>query len=278
LQKPTLIVVGADKGGVGKTTLSRTIVDYIDALQVSIRAFDTEYPQGTLKRFYPKTCTIVDMTSVSDQMKVFDSLNEKSVTLIDVRAGLLSSMLSSLRDMGFFELVKRDQAAFALVHVVGSSIASLNEIGYIAPFLTNGQYYLVKNYVNDTRFFDWDYKTYKSYFGEAPSANEIVSPKLNEMAFEQIDLASVPFTSFISNKDANGHNAEFSFVLRGYARHWLGEIWAEYDRVKLNEFVGGGRRFEPRRQQEAMESRDADKVSSLRFVAAGIDRKAESAR
>jgi hypothetical protein len=26
-------------------------------------------------------------------------------------------------------------------------------------------------------------------------------------------------------------------VLRGYVRHWLGNVWAEYDRIKLNEIV-----------------------------------------
>jgi hypothetical protein len=24
-------------------------------------------------------------------------------------------------------------------------------------------------------------------------------------------------------------------VLRGYVRHWLGNVWGEYDRIKLND-------------------------------------------
>jgi cellulose biosynthesis protein BcsQ len=31
MAKPVVIVVGADKGGVGKTTVSRTLLDYFDA-------------------------------------------------------------------------------------------------------------------------------------------------------------------------------------------------------------------------------------------------------
>ncbi len=57
------------------------------------------------------------------------------------------------------------------------------------------------------------------------------------MACEQIEIASVPFSSFIADKAANGKDAAYSFVLRGYARHWLGTVWAEYDRVKLNELA-----------------------------------------
>ena len=103
MAKPAVIVVGADKGGVGKTTVSRTILDYFSANNVPTRAFDTESPRGTLRRFHPDITEIVDMTSTADQMKIFDTLNtaKASVTVIDVRAGLMSSALASLRDIGF---------------------------------------------------------------------------------------------------------------------------------------------------------------------------------
>src|SRR5882724_10363404 len=92
MAKPIVIVVGADKGGVGKTTVARTLLDYFSANNVATRAFDTENPRGTLKRFHPDLTEIVDMTATSDQMKIFDTLNSAppSVTVIDVRAGLLS--------------------------------------------------------------------------------------------------------------------------------------------------------------------------------------------
>jgi hypothetical protein len=57
------------------------------------------------------------------------------------------------------------------------------------------------------------------------------------MACEQVDLASVPYLSFIANKKLNGDPASYSFVLRGYVRHWLGNVWAEFDRIKLTDLV-----------------------------------------
>jgi hypothetical protein len=27
-------------------------------------------------------------------------------------------------------------------------------------------------------------------------------------------------------------------VLRGYVRHWLAQVWGEFDRIRLNEIVG----------------------------------------
>ena len=70
-----------------------------------------------------------------------------------------------------------------------------------------------------------------------PELFEITIPKLNEMAYEQVELASVPFVTFVANKGAREAPANYSFVLRGYVRHWLGNVWAEYDRVGLTDIV-----------------------------------------
>ena len=68
MAKPSVIIVGADKGGVGKTTVARTLLDYFTAHQIPARAFDTEAPRGTLKRFHPAATHVVDINLVSDQI------------------------------------------------------------------------------------------------------------------------------------------------------------------------------------------------------------------
>ena len=239
MAKPAVILVGADKGGVGKTTVARTLLDYFGAHQTPVRAFDTEAPRGTLKRFHPDVTEIVDVTEVADQMKIFDTLGsaEAKVTIIDVRAGLLSSTLQALSDIGFIESAKKGQITFAVFHILGPSIASLEEITETSRFVGDASYFLVKNHINETSFFEWDPATYNSYFNKIKGAQEITIPKLNEMATEQVEVASAPYVSFVANKSGKGEPANFSFVLRGYVRHWLGNVWGEYDRVKLVDLV-----------------------------------------
>jgi len=237
MAKPALILVGADKGGVGKTTVARTLLDYFAAHHVPTRAFDSESPKGTLKRFHPDVADIVDATAVADQMRIIDTLSttDTAVTVVDVRAGLLSPTLRALRDIGFLDAVKKGQITFVVFHILGSSIASLNEIEDTAPFTTDARYFLVKNFINNTNFFEWDQATHASYFKRLKDAQVLTIPKLNEMAYEQVELASVPFLTFVANKNQKAETANYSFVLRGYVRHWLGNVWAEYDRVKLLE-------------------------------------------
>jgi hypothetical protein len=239
MAKPALILVGADKGGVGKTTVARTLLDYFTAHDVPMRAFDAESPKGTLKRFHPDISDIVDVNSVPDQMRMFDTLSttDASVTVIDVRAGLMSPTLRALRDIGFLDAVRKGQITFVVFHILGPSIASLNEIEDTSAFATDGRYFLVKNFINNTSFFEWDQATHAYYFRKFKDAAEITIPKLDEMAFEQVELASVPFSAFVANKGPKGESANYSFVLRGYVRHWLGNVWGEYDRIKLNDIV-----------------------------------------
>src|SRR5260370_35809807 len=103
MARPAVILVGADKGGVGKTTVSSTLLDYCASRKIPTRAFDTECPRGTLKRFHPGVTDVVDVTSVPDQMKIFDTIEsaDAQITLIDIRAGLMTPTLEALRDIGF---------------------------------------------------------------------------------------------------------------------------------------------------------------------------------
>ncbi len=237
MAKPTVILVGADKGGVGKTTVTRTLLDYLESQQIPRRAFDTEAPKGTLKRFHPDITDVVDVTSAADQMKIFDTINAAEVTVIDVRAGLLSETLSALDDIGFLYAARQGDLNFAVFHILGPSISSLEEISDTADYLGGAHHFLVKNFINNTTFFEWDPSTYNGYFKKIKGIREISVPRLNELACERVELTSIPFTTFIANEASDGSPAAYSFVLRGYVRHWLQQVWAEYERVGLTSLV-----------------------------------------
>jgi hypothetical protein len=248
MARPAMILVGADTGGVGKTTISRTLLDFFASRKVATHAFDTERPRGALARFHPGITDVIDITAVPDQMKIFDTIQSSSaqVTVIDIRAGLMPPTLRALRDIGVFDKAKKDQLNLAVFHILGPSIASLEEIAETAKFVGDARYFLVKNFATDTTSFDWEQQAYNSYFNRIKDAAEIKVAKLSEMACEQVEWASVPFASFIADRKANGEAASNSFVLRGYVRHWLNNVWAEYDRVRLMDLIDARSALRPR--------------------------------
>ena len=233
--RPTLILVGADKGGVGKTTTSRALLDFLARKNVLARAFDTENPRGTLRRFYPGITEIIDLSEVGDQMKVLDTMDSAAVkvTLVDLKAGSLSGTLRTFENIGVLDAARGGQFNLGLMHVVGPSIASLDEMGEVAKYTKDLYYIVARNFINETNFFEWDEKTFKKYFAGLSNAREIEIPKLNEMAYEQVDLAGVTFSNFIENKDPKGNDGKFSFVLRGYVKKWIADLDAEFEKLEL---------------------------------------------
>ncbi len=233
--KHTLILVGADKGGVGKTTTSRALLDFLARKNILARAFDTENPRGTLKRFYPRITEVIDLDNVAHQMKLLDTIETSAVkvTVVDLKAGNLSTALDMFSRIGVLEAAAAGDFNLALIHVVGPSIASLDEMNEVSVYTKDLSYVVAKNFINETNFFEWDDRTYQKYFAKLSDAKEIEIPKLNEMAYEQVDLAGVTFSDFIANQNAKGSPGKFSFVLRGYVRKWISDLDEELGRLDL---------------------------------------------
>lgn len=211
MNKPSVFIVGADKGGVGKTTISRALLDFLDASGVQSRAFDTEseVSGGVLKRFYPERAEIVDLANSDGQMKVFDTLNALSATVIDIRAGLLSPTLQLLSEIGFLD---PDKYAINVLHVLGSTQTSLDEIKPVAERLAAGaRHVAVGNRINATKF--------------AFPADALDIPMLGAAAVEAVDKANAPFNAFARD------NA--SAVLRGMVRTWLDRVFGQFAGAKL---------------------------------------------
>lgn len=205
---PTVVIVGADKGGVGKTMVSRTLLDYFKANDIEYRAFDTETPNGVLKRFFPEKTELVDLTDSDGQMKVFDTLGP-AFTVIDIRAGLLSPTLKLLSEIGFLDTTK---CKLVVVHVLGNTKNSIEEVKAVTGSIAASRYIAVGNHINDTKF-------------DFP-AGSLSIPMLDVKACESVDAASVSFNAFV--------NSDASAVLRGKTKHWLGLVFAQYDSARMN--------------------------------------------
>lgn len=205
------MLVGADKGGVGKTLLSRALLRRMS----SPRAVDTE---GALTRFYPDAVRL-DPSRTDDQMRLFDTM--PLLTLVDVRAGLLSNLLRSLRELGLLDDVERGSLALSVFHVIGPSTASMDEIAPTAAAVGGARHVLVRNHVSaDSQFFGFDPDLARRYLGDAPLLDV---PHLDDRAAETVDSRAQAFDAFVAD-DAN------SKTLRRHVRHWLSILDAELAR------------------------------------------------
>lgn len=222
---PLIVIVGADKGGVGKTTIARALLDYFTERGVSCRAFDTEAGAPVLKRFFPDITTVVDLAKSDGQVTVLDTLGSCPVTVIDIRAGLLSPTLRTLDELGFFKDVSAGKLKIAVLHVIGSTVASFAEIAVTAEALKQAKHFVVTNHTNEASFFE--------AIGGVPKealrdATVIDIPKLNERATEHVEATGMPFAKF--RKDEGQ-----SRTMRGYVDHWLTKVYEQLDSAHLTQ-------------------------------------------
>lgn len=206
---PQVWIVGAVKGGVGKTTLTRVLIDYCAIKGVNTRLFDTEISGGgNLKRFYSHA-KVLDILDSDGQMDIFDHLGH-DITVIDLRAGILRETIQTLRDIGFLD---QSRCRLTVFHVLGNSVASMSEVQDVTQAISGARYIAVGNRINDTKF-------------QFPTGSLDI-PKLTERATENVDALSMPFLAYRQHNVPN--HPPRSDVLRGWVNHWLENIFAQFD-------------------------------------------------
>lgn len=228
---PLIIAVGADKGGVGKTQVCRALRDYMDTPELKDfprpRLFDGQYPRGDLKQFHPEA-EVINITDIADQMKVFDTL--EGVTMLDIPAGQLGSTLRAFDDASLLDDVRGGSLQMALLHVLGPSISSLDEIGDAIRLLgTSAKHFIVKNHINETSFFEWDVNSDQAKALRALANVTIDVPHLDTVPNEAVQGAKLSFVGYVASKKSRTYG--------GHVAKWLKQTWSEFDRVGLGKMI-----------------------------------------
>jgi hypothetical protein len=232
MTSPLIIMVGADKGGVGKTHVCRAVRDYMEMPGLKAfprpRLLDGQFPRGDMVQFCPGA-EVINITDISDQMKLFDALT--GVTVVDIPAGQLGLTLRACDEARLLDDVRDGTLRMALMHVLGPSVASLDEIKDATALLgTAARHFIVKNHINETNFFEWDQDSSYAKSLRALADVTISVSHLDTVSNEAVQQAKLPYVDFV------GSGA--SRTLRGRVAKWLERTCAEFERVGLGRLIG----------------------------------------
>ena len=149
---PTIVLVGADKGGVGKTTTARALADWLRALKP--RLIDTQVPAGDFRGFYPQA-EILDLASTTAQMEIFDT--PAALTIVNIGAGLLGRTIATLDKVGILKDVRAGTMRLVLLYLLGPSVASLSEVVEANRTISGKlDLFFVRNHINATEYYGWE--------------------------------------------------------------------------------------------------------------------------
>jgi hypothetical protein len=222
MSRPTVVIVGAEKGGVGKTTVTRAVLDFLRNAGLEYQAFDAETPKGTLKRFFPDA-QIVDLEDSDGQMAVFDTIVGSKITVVDLAARQLSKTLKLLGEVGMMDAVRDGKLDVIVLHVLGSSVASFDEIKATAEAIQGSRYFIVTNHIADTAYFGWEGEEAQKALGLAEAVINV--PKLDTKAYEHVEQAAKSFADIA--RDYPG------FIVKGKVATWLKGVFGALSALKL---------------------------------------------
>jgi hypothetical protein len=223
-------LLGGEKGGVGKSLMSRVLAQYLIDHQLPFLGFDTDRSHGALMRFYSAYASPVAI----DKVESLDAIVEAAVDqpgrriLVDLAAQTHESLATWMEEAGVIGLADELGMKLFYWHVMDTGKDSVDLLRRLLDrFGTGLSYVLVRNQVRGA-----DFGTLEQSGEQARAigmgAHVVSVRKLNEHIVQKIDAASSSFwQAQSSDKDATG----LGLRDRQRVKMWLRDVYREIDEV-----------------------------------------------
>lgn len=229
----SLNFIGGEKGGVGKSVLSRVLAQYFIDQEKPFVAFDTDRSHQTLKRFYADYAheSVIDDYASLDL--IAEALVEKpeSSAIIDLAAQTFDPLARWVQDSDLFGVFEEMEVAFHFWHVMDGSKDSVSLLNKL--FDTYGEkprYILVLNQGRSGDFSIFEQSAEKKR-AEELGALVLPLPKLHEGSMKKIDQHNSSFWAAVNNTARDQH--ALGLLERQRVKVWLNKIYESLDSLGL---------------------------------------------
>ncbi len=223
--------IGGEKGGVGKSLMSRVLAQYMIDREISFIGFDTDRSHGALMRFYSGYASSV----LVDNIEALDSIIEAAAeqperrVLVDLAAQTHDPLVKWMDDAGVLNLADEMGMTIHYWHVMDSGKDSVDLLKKLLDrFGTGLKYVLVRNQIRGNDF------SVLEQSGEQARAMQlgarVVSlKKLGDSVINKIDAGSSSFWKAKNPQDPNGGG--LGLMDRQRVKAWLRDAYREIDDV-----------------------------------------------
>lgn len=225
--------IGGEKGGVGKSLVSRVLAQYMIDKEIPFIGFDTDRSHGALMRFYAGYASPV----VVDRFEAMDAIVEAAVEqperriLVDLAAQTHDPLVTWMDDAGVIGLAEEMALNIHYWHVMDSGKDSVDLLRKLLDrFGTGLKYVLVRNQIRGNDF------SVLEQSGEQARALQlgakiITIKKLHEGAINKIDAGSSSFWKAKTAQEPNGGG--LGLMDRQRVKMWLRDAYREIDDVGI---------------------------------------------
>ena len=223
--------IGGEKGGVGKSLVSRIIAQYLIDHERPFLGFDTDKSHGALMRFYAGYASPV----VVDRYESLDAIVEAAAAdparsiLVDLAAQTQDALTQWMDESGLLELSSEMGIALSYWHVMDSGRDSVDLLKKLLDrFGSRLNYVLVQNHIRGDNFDLLESSGEKQRALEL-HARIISIRRLHEASMIKIDGHSSSFWSATQRTDEHA----LGILERQRVKMWLKHAYSEIDSLHI---------------------------------------------
>jgi hypothetical protein len=227
-------LVGGEKGGVGKSLVSRLLAQYFIDHQMPFVGFDTDRSHGALLRYYAGYASPV----LADRYEALDAIVESAVevpgrrVLVDLAAQTHAPLVQWMDDSGVLDLADVSGVTLTYWHVMDSGRDSVDLLSRLLDqFGPRLRYVLVRNQLRGDDFTQLE-RSGEQARAEGFGARVITIKRLHDTVVQKIDAANASFWAAKNNTGENGGaSPALGLMDRQRLKMWLAHAMSEIDRV-----------------------------------------------
>ena len=225
--------IGGEKGGVGKSLVSRLVAQYLIDKELPFLGFDTDRSHGALLRFYSGFASPV----LIDRYEALDSIIEAAVEqpdrriLVDLAAQTHDPLVQWMDESGVLDMASESGFTITYWHVMDSGRDSVDLLKKLLDrFGARLNYVLVRNQMRGDDFGMLEQSGEQDRalgFG----AHVVTIKHLSDAIIQKIDASSSSF--WAAQHDADKSRTGLGMMDRQRLKMWLRDAYQQIDRAPV---------------------------------------------
>jgi hypothetical protein len=218
--------IGGEKGGVGKSVVSRVLAQYFIDHQIPFLGFDTDRSHASFRRFYADFAapTIIDDYASLDRIAEAITEDPKRQILVDLAAQTMRPLSKWMEDSGLLGLLAEEKIPVRFWHVMDDGQDSLGLLSRLLDsYGTEVSYVVVLNHGRGADFTNFHASDAKRAALEK-GAIILELRRLHEASMRKIDQYNTSFWAAV-NQRRDEH--ALGLLERQRVKVWLAKTYEE---------------------------------------------------
>jgi adenylate kinase family enzyme len=226
--------IGGEKGGVGKSTVARLLVQHCIDENRDFAVLDADQSHGEMQRFYADFTRSVNLQDDDDADRIFEAADEREQSvIIDLPAQCQRQLSRWLSEAGILELAREEGIAVTFWHIMDDGKDSVALLERLLDYYTdddNVEFVVVRNEGVGTHFRHFEQS---QAFDKARrrGARFLVLPALNRKVMNKIDHMDLSFWAAAFRADGDSLSLLERQRVKVWRRRWNEQLAQVADRL-----------------------------------------------